>query len=152
MDDQNQQISDSQSNPQQATDDQNNGSTLVTPVSVPQKEFEAIPSPLNNQEVVKPTELEPKLNQEVKEAGVEVVSEKPVLDHKHGEIGVIHSHESITVQTEPSGIVQLPMTAQQAQNIIKTHKGIADSIVWLAVLVLRQIKIMRNKVINKSEL
>lgn len=120
--------------------DQQNVQKIVEPVSSPHKEG----MPTVQTEHIKPAEIEPVIHPEVKEAGVETYTEKPVLDQEHVKIGVTHSPDSTSVPTQPSGIINLPLTERQATNVVKVHKKVSDSVTWLAVLVLRQIKRMRN--------
>lgn len=151
MDDKNQQSSGSQiPNTTNITGDnsgavnpaQDVAQSQVTPVSIPQKEYGAVSS-VDSSDFIKPSEVEPNIHHEAAEAGVEKVTEMPKLTEEHVKIGIKLSKEAVSVQISPSGVVQLPMTAKQANNIIRTHKKISDSFLWLAVLVLRQIKKMR---------
>ncbi len=96
-------------------------------------------------EFVKPSETEPVISQEEKEFGVEKVSEYPKLSEEHTKIGVKPSGEGVPVSTVPSGMVQLPMTQVKAKSILKMHKKVSESILWLATLVLKQIKISNKK-------
>jgi len=106
---------------------------------LPQKEVEPV---IQKEPLIKASEEEPKLHPEVAEIGVETVSEKPQLKEEHQKIGLEHSKESTPVKTEPSDKVSFPMTAQKANEIVKSKKSIKDSILWLATSVLRQIKII----------
>lgn len=83
----------------------------VSPVSSPLKEQVPVVQSFVHEEIVskepewiKPSEVELQISQEVKEAGVEVVSQKPII--KPG-VQVEHAKESTPVQTQPMGIVQL---------------------------------------------
>lgn len=64
---------------------------------------------------VRPTEVQPVLRPEVKEAGVAVVNHLPELTLEDKKAGLSLAKESVIVSTEPSGIVQLPMTRVQAK-------------------------------------
>lgn len=117
----------------------------VAPISqtgLTQKEAEPI---VAKEPLVKASEEEPKLHPEVSEAGVEIVTEKPKLDEKHFEVGIEHAKESTPVKTEPSDKIEFPMSAQKANQIVKSHKNIKDSILWLAIAVLRQLRIISKK-------
>ena len=95
------------------------------PVSLPQKEQAPVISDASKDqaaELIKPSEEEPKIPQEVKEAGVEAVSEKPYLTEEHKALGIKHAKEGTPVSTQPSGIVKLPMSENEALKIIKTTK------------------------------
>lgn len=97
-----------------------------------------------SEEIIKLSEVEPQLHPEVQEAGVEVVSDLPKLTEEHEKLGVKLSKESAPAKTEPTGEVKLPMTQTQAKNLAK-NSSISDSVRWLAEEVLRQIKVMHQK-------
>lgn len=148
MDDKNQQSSGSQisnaaniagDNSDAANPVQNTVQSQVTHVGILQKEYGVVSS-VDSSDFIKPSEIEPNIHHEAAEVGVETVSEMPKLTEEHAKVGIGLSKEATPVQTSPSGAVQLPMTAKQAKNIMKTHNKITDSVLWLAVLVLRQIK------------
>lgn len=92
-------------------------------------------------EFITPSEQEPNLSREEKEFGVETVSEHPRLTKEHEKIGIKPSGASAPVSAIPSGMIQLPMTQAKATGILKMHKKVTDSILWLATLVLKQIRI-----------
>lgn len=96
-------------------------------------------------EFITASEPTPKILPEVKDAGVEEVKDALPLTEEHKALGIEHAKESTPVVTEPSGIVGSPLTKAQAKQIIKMHKKIADSIVWLAMLVLKQFKIIQRR-------
>ena len=96
-------------------------------------------------EFIKPSESEPQISQELKEIGVESVSHIPTLTEEHRQAGIYHAKESVPVPTEPTGSVQLPMSQAQAQSVLKLHKKVSDSIVWLAALILKQFKMVNSK-------
>ncbi len=102
------------------------------------KEAEPVvhPEPVPVQtEVLTPSEQEPTLHEEVKEAGVEKVSQHPELTPEDKKAGLEASKEATPVVTQPSGAVKLPMTAQEAENAVK-HYSITDSAKWLGKLIL----------------
>lgn len=130
--------------PQQVQDLQDNQQIQPQVIPMPQtglsqKEVEPI---TKKEPLIKASEEEPKLHPDVAEIGVETVSEKPQLKEEHQKIGMEHSKESTPVKTEPSDRVSFPMTAQKANEIVKSKKSIKDSILWLATSFLRQIKII----------
>ena len=119
-----------------------------TPVSLPQKEQAPIISKDLEAELIKPSEPEPKIPQEVKDAGVEAVKETPHLTDEHKALGIEHAKESTPVLTAPLGKVKLPITEGEALNIIKTTK-VSDSKHWFAVLIekiYKQLRLMRGKI------
>lgn len=118
------------------------------PVSVPQKEQESVlvSSGGGTTEGIKPSEPELVIHPELTRVGVEQVSELPTLTAEQEEIGIRLAKEAVPVPQAPTGIVQLPMTEQEAKKVVRLHKKITESILWLARLVLRQVQIMHQKV------
>ncbi len=94
-------------------------------------------------EVAQPAEKEPVLAPEVKEAGVEAISEAPQLTLEDKKAGIEPAKESVPVPTQPSGAVKLPpITQEEAVHVLKNrsfHKA-KKAIVWLATLFLRQVQ------------
>ena len=133
-------------NSQNPADDQAQQSVsapVVPPGSV-HKEQGPVATTAPTSEFVKPSETEPALSKELQEMGVESVPNTPDLDQDHADAGIVHAKESVPVKTEPSGTVQLPMTQTQAQSILKLHKKVSDSVVWLATLILKQFKLISS--------
>lgn len=118
------------------------------PVSGIQKELQVGPiSQPTTETLIKPTETEPVLSPEVSEAGVEAHDYETIhLTEEQKKAGILPAKEATPMPTEPSGMVHLPMDPKKAHIVLKTHKKIADSIVWLALLVLKQVKMMHQKV------
>jgi hypothetical protein len=114
----------------------------ISPTGSLHKEAEPI---IKREPLIKASEEEPALHPEVAEAGVETVSEKPKLNEEHIKAGLEHAKESTPVKTEPTDKIKFPLTAQKANQIIKNKKNIKDSILWLAISVLRQIRIVSKK-------
>ena len=94
----------------------------------------------NLSEVIQASEKTVELSQEEKEAGVKAVSQTPVLTDDHHEAGIYQAKESVPVRSEPTGAVALPMTQAQARSVLKLHKKISDSIVWLAAIIMKYFK------------
>jgi hypothetical protein len=88
------------------------------------------------------SEQAPKIDAEIKEAGVEVVSEMPKLTEVHERIGVRLSPESSKPNLESSDGQAMPISQVNAQQIVKTNKNIKDSILWFAILMLKNFKKM----------
>ncbi len=130
--DQNQPVSPSQGGPQ-----------ISQPVSIPQKEQEGLTN-----DYLKASEVHPKISKELEEAGVETVSEVPQITIEHVKAGLEPAKESVPVQTMPQGLVSLPITQTQAQNILNLHKKVTESVAWLAMLILRQFQIAQSKKAN----
>lgn len=89
-------------------------------------------------EAVKPTEIEPVIDQELKEAGVEKAPdvERPELSVAEQNAGVAHAKEAVPVPALPTTVhlPELPMTHEQVLETVKTHKQ-DDTVVWYAKLV-----------------
>lgn len=92
-----------------------------------------------SEELIQPSEPELKLHPEVSEAGIEKISSNFQLSDEHHKVGIRHSGESLPVSTQSSGLVQFSITKKEAIKIAKNN-GITDSIKWLAISILRQIK------------
>lgn len=133
------------------------GQTQVQPASAPQAPVQQVPSgiSINKEagpaimadvsEVVKPTETEPVIeDKEVKEAGVETVTDVPKLTQEHIKAGINVSSQIAPVITFHTGLVKPPLTEEEAKKILKLHKKIGNSVVWLATEVLRQFKIVKK--------
>jgi hypothetical protein len=118
-------------------------SDIPTPpnaVSGPLKEFG--PSVAVPAEIVMPTDVEPDIPQEVKEAGVEASpnTEQPKISQsvQHA-TGIQPAHDAVPVPITPSDMIKLPMAEADAVQIIKT-RSVAEAIRWFATLILRQTK------------
>lgn len=144
---------------QNQRDDQNTTQTPIVPVSGGiGKEAERPVS-----DFVSHSEKQPVLDEELKKAGVEVVSQKPELTPEHEEIGVTHSLENNVPSIEPKGIVKLPITKEEAEVIVEKDKNqvtsdigqhkeniyISPSALFLARLVLKHLSKLR-KVFSKN--
>ncbi len=145
------------------------GASVAEPVATPQapsapvgvaggSNKEAAPISIDiskpSESLIRPSEAEPQLHPEVKEAGVEVSPnhEVPSLTYDDKQAGLTHAKEVTPVATEPSGLVNMPfptpMTLQQAETVIKTDRNTADSKLWLGTLIrklFRQFDISQKK-------
>lgn len=123
-----------------------------TPVGSVAKEHE-LPIAPQPESYVQPTEVAPVLHEEVEKAGVEVtpLHEPPVISEEAKKAGLTHAKEATPVSTQPSGMVKLPMDPKQAHIILQTHKKISESVVWLAMLIIRQVKMMHQKVAGDKD-
>lgn len=95
-------------------------SSVPSPVSVQGGTKEA---PKGISEFIKPSEQAKALDKEVAEAGVQHVVETPTLDEQHEQIGVRHSSADTPVRTEPTGVVSLPMSDDEAERVMKEYKN-----------------------------
>lgn len=86
-------------------------------------------------EYVRPTEVAPQLQQEVVDAGVEVVHnpEQPQLTQEHKAVGLELAKEAVPVTIPAQPTTQLPYSAQEVKEIEK-KVPISESKHWLAAL------------------
>jgi len=122
--------------------------TPVVPVGSLNKEAELAPV----SDFVKPTETSPIKDSEVKDAGVTEVSQSVELSREHEQIGIKPAAEATPVKVEnlKASAVELPMTEVQAADVVKKSNNIRSSIVWLAILMLKNFKKMHRKLLKKG--
>jgi len=118
-----------------------------TPISVPSVSREGEPTGVARSEAgvsasVPEIEISPELHQET---GVEAVHETPQLTPADTQVGIQHAKESVPVSVASAGTITLPMTQQQAQQTVKSHKKVKDSLFWLAMLIMRQWQLAQKK-------
>jgi len=96
---------------------------------------------------------EPELSPEVSQAGVTVVAEQPEIKPEDRLVGIEPAKEAVPVQIEPTGLVTLPMTAQKAEELLKTDHNPADARVWAANMVLYELhrKHLQEELKKKGE-
>ncbi|HSW88535.1 MAG TPA: hypothetical protein VLG12_05225 [Candidatus Saccharimonadales bacterium] len=144
-DDQTQQIVTPVTTVSQQPSEKKEETTPVSPVSSPSKEGGPTPSITSESLISASTpemEISPTLHTET---GAEAVSETPILTPEDAKAGIVHAKESTPVSTAAATIV-LPMTQQQAQQTVKIHKKVKDSLLWFAMLIMRQWQIaQKNK-------
>lgn len=99
----------------------------ASPVGNAQKETEPIPQ---QDAFLEPTDREPLLHPELKEAGIETVKTEPQLTLEDKKAGLSLAKESILHPLQPTGVVTLPMTAGEEQKIAKSI-GPTHSFRWL---------------------
>lgn len=132
----------------QSADDPQVGSAVAVPSPVGSLHKEAGPARSMEApvaEVLTPSEKAPELPKEVEDAGVEVSKNHEVPDlTMHDKNFIDHAPSIAPVPTQPSGMVQLPLTEEKATETLK-HKDSSKGITWLAESVLRQLKIMHEK-------
>lgn len=128
-------------------------SDIPTPpnaMSGPLKEFgPTLAAPVA--EVLTPSDAEPDIPQEVKEAGVEASpnTEQPNISPQVQQLtGIKPVSDAVPLPTAPSDTIQLPMPEPEAEQLIKTKK-VADSIRWLATLIVEQTKRAHGKLLGK---
>ncbi len=127
------------------------------PVSNVRKEGQPV---ITQEPFIVSSEQEPSLHPEVSDAGVEAVTQTPELPTDVQGLGLTHSAESIKPTTEPTGTVKLPLTEDQAEEVIKSQKhdsaitehteGIyrTNSIYGLAVLIKKIFSKMHERLIG----
>lgn len=120
--------------------------SVATPVGTPQKEQQPVPSEVS--EFVRPSEVEPTIHPELAEIGVEKVKEVQDLTLEDKKAGLSAAKESVPVSTAPTGLVQLPMTEEEAKRTIKTTSP-SESRHWLAALVKKISKLFLKYGSNK---
>lgn len=130
----------------------------VQPVSNIRKEGQPT---INHEPFAMPSEQEPKLHPEVSSVGVEAVTQVPELPKDVEKLGLRPSSESVKPNTEPTGVVKLPLDEDQAEEVISKQKhdsaiaehteGIyrTNSIYGLAVLVKKIFSKMHGRLIGK---
>jgi len=102
---------------------------------------------------VKPTEMPAVKDREVAEAGVTEITQSVELSREHEQIGIKPSAEATPVKIkDSSGEDHLPLTQTQAAQVVKKNKNIRSSIVWLAILMLKNFKKMHWKLLKKGNL
>ncbi|MBI2622018.1 hypothetical protein HYW66_00050, partial [Candidatus Microgenomates bacterium] len=113
--------------------------TAQQPVSGPQKEQE----PIAGRSYIEQVERAPEIPPEVAQVGVAPISQTAPLTKEDREAGIIEAGEAVPTKTEPEGLVNLPLTEQEARSALRIHKNIKEAIVWLANFVLRQFRIFQ---------
>lgn len=106
---------------------------VIAPVGTAHREQEPIVS-ASSAEIMQPTEVEPRLSPEVKEAGVETVAEVPDLTLSDKNAGLTLAKESVVHPTIPSGVVML--SDEEVMEAVKQKKS-GNSIFYLALLILK---------------
>lgn len=86
------------------------------------------------------TDEKPEIPPELKDAGVEHVSDEIEVPYEAQKVGLTVSKQSVPAKTEPDGTVSIPLSMQESSSILRVHKDITDAIVWLANWCLRQFK------------
>lgn len=140
-----------QAQPQQSvvspsTDPVTTPSPVQPGANLPHKEQE--PTISEHIRVSDASETQPEIQQELREYGVEVKTDEAKLEltREHQELGMSHSPHSTPVQSvvEPENkeAPEFPMTMLTAQEEAK-KESVWHSLRWLAVYVLRQMKIKK---------
>ena len=106
-------------------------SSVVQPYGSLNKEA---PIGQNLSEVVRPagTEASPNVSEEERKSGVEIKRDKPNLTLEHNGL-VEHAGPHVSVSTQPSGKITMPMSEEEIARQLKTGRD-DDSEKWLAWL------------------
>lgn len=127
-----------QTTSQQASPQDRKEHIPATPISAPSKEGGPAFSE-STEESIKASSPEMEISPELQhEIGAEVNTETPTLTPADANAGIVHAKESVPVSTTPTSAIVLPMSQQQAQQTVKVHKKVKDSLFWLAMLIMRQ--------------
>ncbi len=128
------------------TDDQGQVQTPAAHVSTGLKEQgpHLVPEQPETQDLVTESVPEIELAPEVKDAGVEVKKDEPVILEEHEKAGIQPSGAGVPVNI-PQDLKAWPLTKSQAMGILAVHKKVKESVAWLAMLILRQFKIAERK-------
>lgn len=115
------------------------------PISSPSRESGPA-SPISSESLASLSTPEMIISPELhKETGAEAVSEAPTLTPEDAQAGIVHAKESTPVSVIPQETIVLPMTQPQAQQTVKIHKKVKDSLFWFAMLILRQWQVAQKK-------
>lgn len=85
---------------------------------------------------LKPTESQPAIEQELREAGVEQVAQKPDLTADHKNVGIKHSLENTEPNPNAHKNIKFPLTESEIDKIEKGGDTNASAY-WLSVLLLK---------------
>ncbi len=110
------------------------------PVSTPVKEGE--PGGKSN-EWLTPSSPEVAIEKELKEIGVEGTHEAD--DGAASQELTKVREELILSQSQPQSQTKFPLTREQVLQILKVHKKVTDSILWLAMLIKKQFQMEDKK-------
>lgn len=123
----------------------------ISSVSAPNKEAGPVSSNIEST-YIEPSGAEnmPDVPSELVEQGVEKSKdyERPILTEEHKNIGIQHAKESTPVITVPTGSVQVSMSEEEAEHIVKTDKKTNDGILWIATIILKHAKTLHKKVFS----
>jgi hypothetical protein len=93
--------------------------------------------------------IPPEVGQELKEVGVEQISETVELPQPISEAtGMTYAGPTTPVSGQPTTKIKLPLTDDQIKKAL--HQRITDSILWLALWCLRRIQIAHARITGKE--
>ena len=106
------------------------GSVAVSPVGSSNKEASPIGTP--NSEFIKPSEIEPQIDKDIKELGVEAKKDEPNIGDEHKHI-INHAKQFIPASSSLSSKITMPMSETEIASKLKAGQD-DDSGKWLAGL------------------
>lgn len=102
-----------------------------TPVGSANKEVGPATAPVS--EFVKPSEVEPQIDQDLKELGIEAKKDAPGVTDEH--VGIVeHAKQFTPVASSSKGKIVMPMSEEEIADKLKTGQN-DDSGKWLAGLI-----------------
>lgn len=91
----------------------------------------------------------PEVPGELKEAGVEQISETVTLPQPVSDLtGMVHAGPTTPISTQQPLTIKVPLTDDQIQKAL--HQKIYDSILWLAYWCVRQVKIAHARITGRE--
>jgi hypothetical protein len=120
-----------------AQDDQIQSQTQVQPVQpvVPAGSLNKEAGPINApaSELIKPSETEPQISEDLKELGIEAKKDEPRIADEHKGL-VEHAKQFSPISMPPSGKIVMPMSEEEIEKQLKTGQD-DDSGKWFARLI-----------------
>ena len=92
---------------------------------------------------------EPEIHPELEQIDVKSVPEFPEVKPEHKAVGIEPAKESVPAQTAPSGLVQTPMTEEEARLTLK-HAKPTESSFGLATLILKFFKTIHHNLLTSK--
>jgi len=99
---------------------------------------------------LRPSGIEPEIHPELEQIGVKSVPEFPTVGPSEQNAGIRPAKESVPVQTSPSGLVQTPMTEEEARLTLK-HAKPTESSFGLATLIVKFFKSIHHKLLTSKD-
>lgn len=105
----------------------------VVPAVSLDKESEPQSTDQPTQKFIEPSEKEPQISPELKEAGVEIKKDAPDIADEHKQI-INHAKQFTPVSTSPSDKITMPMSEEEISSKLQIGQD-DDSAKWLAQLI-----------------
>lgn len=110
----------------------------VTPTGSANKETGPISAP--DAEFMQPTDVEPQIDKDIAELGVEAKKDEPNITDEHKGI-IEHAKQYSPISSASAGKVTMPMSEEEIADKLKTGQD-DDSGKWLASLIQKIIKVI----------